>query len=223
MKAWTPISASTADWPARAGSPLRLLVARGIDRPRQPVLYVAGMHRNDAAELARRDHFAGLADHCVAGVVEGDQKFTLELFRQSDQRLGVGERRRQRLDADDVDPGLEEGGSDRRVQVIGRDDHHGLDAVGPSRLGARHLAIVGLGAFGGDTDLGRGCRGVVRIGRERTGDEDDLVVEPHGQAMDGADEGVAAAADHSYPQSLLRCSSFALFAPVSRCCQSIPM
>ena len=38
--------------------------------------------------------------------------------------------------------------------------------------------------------------GILRVGGQRAGDQRDLVVEPHGEAMDGADEGVAAAADH---------------------------
>ena len=43
---------------------------------------------------------------------------------------------------------------DRRVQMVGRHDDDSLDAVGPGRLGARHLAIVGIAALGLKPDVG---------------------------------------------------------------------
>ena len=57
-----------------------------------------------------------------------------------------------------------------------------LDAVGPRRLGARHLAVVGIAAVGREADLGGRGGGVLRIGRQRAGDQRDPVVEPHREA-----------------------------------------
>ena len=177
-------------------------------------------------ELARRDHLARLPDHGVAGVVERHDELALPRPRQRHQRLGLGERRRQRLVADHVDAGFEEGGGDRRVQMVGRDDDHGLDAVGPGRFGARHLAVVGIAAVGGESDLGRRRRGILRIGGQRAGDQRDLVVEPHRQPVHGADEGVAAAADHADPQPFARrtrpmlrrpCSTLPAYSVLLRC------
>ena len=62
------------------------------------------------------------------------------------------------------------------------------------------VAIVGVAALGRDADLGRRSGGVLRIGRERPGDQRDLVVEPHREPVHRADEGVAAAAHHPDPQ-----------------------
>ena len=71
---------------------------------------------------------------------------------------------------------------------------------GRAASAARHRAIVGIAAVGRDADLGGRGGGVVGIGRQRAGDQRDAVVEPHRQAVHGADEGVAAAADHADPQ-----------------------
>jgi hypothetical protein len=125
-------------------------------------------------------------------------------FGQRHQRLRLLKRRRQRLVADHVDAGFEEGGGDRRVQMVGRDDDHCLDAVRPCRLGLRHGAVVGIATLRRDADLGGGGRGIVRIRRQRAGDQRDLIVEPHRQPVHGADEGIAAASDHSNSQALAR-------------------
>ena len=82
-----------------------------------------------------------------------------------------------------------------------------LDAVGPRRLGARHLAPVGIAAVGRDAEVGGRGGGVRRVGRERAGDQRDPVVEPHREAVHGADEGVAAAADHPDPEPVRPCPS----------------
>ena len=96
------------------------------------------------------------------------------------------------------------------MQVIGGDNDHRLNAVGTCRLGLGHLAVVGIAALGRDADLGRGGGGIDRVGRQRPGDEHDLVVEPDGVAVHGADEGPAATADHAHAQPLSG-------APVRRC------
>ena len=126
----------------------------------------------------------------------------LPRLRQRHQRLRFGERGRQRLVADHVDAGLEEGGGDRRMQMVGRDDDDRLDAVGPGRLGPRHLAVIGIAAVGGEADVGSRRGRVRRVGRQRAGHQRDLVVEPHRQPMHRADEGVAPAADHADPQPI---------------------
>ena len=155
-------------------------------------------------EFAGRDHLARLPHHGVAGVVEGDEEAPALRVGQRHQRLGLRKRDRQRLVADHVDAGLEERRRDRRVQVVRRDDDDRLDAVGPGRLGAGHLAPVGIGALGRDAELGGRGGGVLRIGRQRPRDERDPVVEPHGEAVHRADEGIAPAAHHADPQPVGR-------------------
>ena len=119
----------------RIGAPLRLLLALRVDRQRQPVLDVGGVHGDDPPELAGRHHLARLPDHGVAGVVERHDELAFSRARQRHQRLGLGKRGRQRLVADHVDAGLEKGRRHRRMQMIGRHDDDRLDAVGPRRLG----------------------------------------------------------------------------------------
>ena len=69
-----------------------------------------------------------------------------------------------------------------------RDDDHRLDTVRARRFGARHFAIVGITAVGGDADLGGGQGGIFGIGRQRAGDQNDAVVEPHRQPVHGVDD-----------------------------------
>ena len=116
----------------RVGAPLSLLLAVGVDRLGQPVLDIGGMYGDEPSELTVRHHFARLADHRVAGVVERHEEFAPPRGGQRDQRLRVGQRGRQRLVADHVDARLQEGRCDRRMQMVGRHDDDRLDAVRPA-------------------------------------------------------------------------------------------
>lgn len=185
----------------RVGAPFGLLLALRVDRLRQPVLDVSAVHRHDAAEFARCHHFARLPRHGVTGVVQCDEEAALLGFRQRHQRLSFGKRRRQRLVADDVDAGFQKSSGDRRTQMGGRDDDHRLDAVRPRRFGLCHRMVVSIAALRRDADLGGRCRGVFGIRRQRTRHQRDLVVEPYGQPMNRADEGVAAASNHADRQA----------------------
>ena len=60
--------------------------------------------------------------------------------------LGLAPRRRQRLVADHVDAGLEEGSGGCRMDVVGRDDGDRLDAVLRPALASRHLVEVVVAA-----------------------------------------------------------------------------
>ena len=116
-----------------------------------------------------RDHFARLAHHRVAGVVQGHGEDELLRPRQGDELLGFRHRHRQGLVANDVDPGLEEGLGDRVVEVVRRDDDDGFDAVRPCRLASRHLAIIGEDAVRREPEIGAREAGILRVGRKRAG------------------------------------------------------
>ena len=137
LKACTPISASTADWPARAGSVRHSACfwPVGVDRQRQPVLDIARVHGDELAELARRDHLARLPHHGVAGVVQRDEEVALPRSSPAPRSASAS--------ASVVDSGLSQITSmpasrkargDRRVQVVRRDDDDRLDAVRPLGL-----------------------------------------------------------------------------------------
>ncbi len=158
------------------------------------------MYGDQPSERTVRHHFARLADHRITGVVERHQEFAPPRGGERDQRFRVGQRGRQRLVADHIDPRLQEGRCDRCVQMVGGNDDDRLDAVRPACLAFGHDPVVGIAAVGPEADLGSRGRGVGRVCRQGAGDQLDLIVETHRQAMDGADEGVAAAADHADPE-----------------------
>ena len=84
--------------------------------------------------------------------------------------------------------------------MVRGDDDDGLDAVGARSLAHRHFAIVGVGPVGRKPEIGARRARVFGVRRQRAGFQLDQIVEPHGHAMNRADEGVAAAADHADAQ-----------------------
>ena len=120
--------------------------------------------------------------------------------RELNQLRRFGERRRQRLVADDVDSSFEKRFRDGEVKVVRSDDDDRLDAVGTRRLAGRHFAIVRVAPVCRQTEIGSRRARIFRIRRQGAGFQLDQIVEPHGHAMHRADEGVAAAADHADAQ-----------------------
>ena len=149
----------------------------------------------------RLDHFARLAHHRVAGIVEGHRENEPFGAGELDQLRRFGERRRQRLVADDVDSRLEKRLGDGKVKMVRGDDDDGLYAVRARRLADRHFAIVRVGPVRRKPDLGARRARVFGIRRQSAGFQLDQIVESHGHAMNRADEGVASAADHADAQA----------------------
>ena len=195
------VGADVADGTAGAGAlgvgaPGGLLVAR-VGGERQPVLRVLGLDDADLAERAGLHEVAGLPDQRVAGVVVGEEEPCAVLGLHRSELAGSRKRVGQRLVADDVDAGLEEGLRRTGVHVVGGDDRDGLDAVGPGGLLRRHLLVARVDAVGSEPEvLARLLRrGGVRA--QRAGDEVVVAIEARGDAVDVADEGARAAADHA--------------------------
>ena len=138
----------------RIGAPFRLLVSVGVDRQGQPVLDISRVDDPDVADFARLDHFARLAHHRIAGIVEGHRKNEPFGAGELDQLRRFGERRRQRLVADDVDSRLQKRSGDGEVKVVRGDNDGGLYAVRARRLSDRHFAIVRVGPVRRKPDLG---------------------------------------------------------------------
>ena len=84
---------------------------------------------------------------------------------------------------------------------FGRDDGDGVDAVLAARLAAGHVGKAVIAARRVKPEVGaRGLR-LLGAGGKAAGDQFVLVVDPGGDAVDGADEGVASAADHAKAQA----------------------
>ncbi len=129
----------------RIGAPFRLLVSVGVDRQGQPILDISCVDDPNVAEFASFDHFARLAHHRIAGVVQSHRKNQPLCARELDQLGRFSKRRRQRLVADDVYARFEERFCDREVQVVRGDDDDGLDAIRARCLANRHFAIIRVG------------------------------------------------------------------------------
>ena len=196
------MGADVADGAAGAGAlgvgaPGGLLVAR-VGGKRQPVLRVLGLDDADLAERAGLHEVAGLPDQRIAGVVVGEEELCAVLRLHRGELAGGRERVGQRLVADDVDAGLEEGLRRAGVHVVGGDDRDRLDAVGPggspSPPSPRSSCRCGRGRGRGSCPTSSPSRG---LDAQRAGDELVVAVEARGDAVDVADEGARAAADHA--------------------------
>ena len=184
----------------RIGAPGRLLLA-GLLEPRgQPVLRVLDLHHAQLAELARLDPRARLAHHRMAGVVVGQAEHEAGAAHGPHEVERVVERGGQRLVADDVDAGLEEGLGGRVMDVVRRDDRHDVDAVVARGLLRRHLREAAIGALRRDPKLCRRGPGARRIGAQRARDQLVAVVQACGDPMHRTDEGALAAAHHAKAQ-----------------------
>ena len=80
------------------------------------------------------------ADHRVAGVVVRQHEHAARLPRPAAPAPAHRRGRGQRLVADHVDAGVEEGRGGGQVQVVGRDDGDHVDAVGAARARARAIS-----------------------------------------------------------------------------------
>ena len=179
--------------------PLGLLVAGRLGRAGQPVLRIFDLDEADLAEFAVPHHLAHAAHQRIAGVVVGEGEDAARIVDRVLHLLGFGERHRQRLVADHMNAGFEEGVGRAGVDVVRRDDRDRLDPVRPPGLGLRHALVIVVDAVGGEAErLARAAR-LVRRRRQSAGDEFVLVVDARGDAVDRADEGALSSAHHAEP------------------------
>ncbi len=88
----------------------------------------------DLAELAGADHRAGFLDHRITGVVMRQGEDEPALLGERAELLGLGERVGERLLADDVDAGLEEGLGHGVMHVVAREERQRVDPPGSTPL-----------------------------------------------------------------------------------------
>ncbi len=118
-------------------------------------------------------------------------------FDELRESFGVFDGGGERLVADDVEAGFEEGFCGAEMEMIRRDDRDGVDAIGALRFGGGHFGEAAVGAVGGNVEIARGGASALGIRGERGGDEFPAIVDARGDAMDGADEAAGSAADHA--------------------------
>ena len=107
----------------------------------------------------------------------------------------------ERFVADDVNACIEKGFGHGIVQIIGRDDGDGVDAVRARGLGASHFRVIGVGAVRGDVKIPRGGAALGGIGGKRGSHEFILIIEARSDAMHRADKRAGAATDHAQPEA----------------------
>ena len=185
----------------RVRAPVRLLVAGALRALGQPVLRIFDLNEPDVAERAAAHHRPRLPHQRVARVVmrqHENEPGSADLRGQIPRFI---ERGGQRLVADHVDAGFEKGADRRGVHVVRCHDGNRFDAVGPCGFRLRHNGEVVVAACGVEAQRqGRPGRLLGR-GRQRSGDQLKMVVEPCRDAMHRADESTLAAADHAKPDA----------------------
>src|SRR5579863_10486855 len=92
------------------------------------------------------------------------------------------------------------------MHMIGRDNRHGFDPVGPLGFRLRHALEIVVDAILGKADRLPGATRFFGRRRQGAGDELIVIVDPGRYAMNGADEGAFAAADHAEPDPIARLS-----------------
>ncbi len=114
------------------------------------------------------------------------------------------ERQGHRLVADDVDARLEERLGHLEMEMVGRDDRDGIDAVVALRLAGRHVPPRAVDALALEAEVEAGGFRVLGIGRQGAGHDLPFVVEPSRHPVDRADEGAAPTAHHAQAELLRR-------------------
>jgi hypothetical protein len=130
-------------------------------------LRVLDLNHPDLTELTLVHHGARLAHHRIAAVVVGQCKQAAAAAHGLDQRMGIGQRGGHGLVANHVNADFQKRLGYRRVQVVGRDDCHHVNAILARTLSLGHCGKVGIAALGCNVQPGRAGRAARRVGRER--------------------------------------------------------
>ena len=119
------------------------------ERPRGMALWVFGDDLQDLADFAGTNELARLLDHRVAGVVVREGKDLPAFQDAAAEGAGLLQVLTKRLVADDVEAGLEEGGSNLEMGIISRDDGNEVDAFVRRKLGflRRHFGVGAVDAI----------------------------------------------------------------------------
>ena len=107
------------------------------------------------------------------------------------------EPRRHRLVADHMDALLQEGLRHREVQVVRGDDDHRVDTVGTPRLAPGHVSVIGIAAFGVQTQFKPTGQCALRVGGQGPGDQFVAIVQAGSSTVCRGDETALATANEA--------------------------
>lgn len=183
------------------GAPGGLFLAGVFKWCGKPALGVFDEDFADGAKFTGANDVAGLFDEGVAGVVVGEEEGQAGLADGVVNVLcvlkGVGEG----FVAGDGEAGAQGGDGRPGMEVVGCDDCDEVDAFfrGECGLFFDHFLPGGVGAVGRQAEVEGGkVAGFMGVGGEGAAVECDFAIEGRSHTVDGADEGVGAAADHAH-------------------------
>jgi hypothetical protein len=170
------------------------VVATALDKE-----WIFSDHFQDCSQFAGADEFARLLHHRIAGVIVRERKHFSGPAHGFAQRLRLPQVQRQRLIAYYVEAFFKKGCRNRRMQIIRRDDG---DKINPfvrrqHCFALCHFRVGGVNALWIQEKLLASRLGVVWIGGKTTGHQFNLAINIRGHAMDSANKGALAAADHA--------------------------
>ncbi len=174
-----------------------LLLAGRLELGRQPFLGILGVDEADLADLSLGDHVADVGHDRVARVGIGHAEHQTLVFREPGELGGVLRARGEGLVADDGEAVFEGELRDGIVGVVRRHDDDEIGAVLALRLGPDHLIERPVEALLGEAEGVPSGQGIVIALGKAAGDDLGFPVHGDGLAVDVADEGALAAADHA--------------------------
>ncbi len=196
-------SAPASPGPRRVRAPRRLRVPALLEGRGQPALEVLQLDAADLPQPPLADQRPRVLDHRVAAVVVREREHAVPRAHEPAQRLGVRDRRRQRLVAHDVETRLEEGARHIEVKVVRRRDDHEIQPPlrRPRRLRGRHFDVAPVHPRGIQPHLGPLRRGPLGVRREGAGRDPGQPVEFRRHPVHVPDEGARSASDHPVRQA----------------------
>ena len=165
----------------------------------QPALRIFDHDLADGAEPAAPHELARLLHHDVAGVVVGEHENLPRLPDNPAKFERLLEAEGRGLVEDDVETFFKEEPGGWKMLVVGRDNDDEIEPLvrGHSGLGPGHLGVAAIDTRRIDEQIGAGRLGACRVGREGAGHELRLAIHDSREAVHGADECAATAADHA--------------------------
>ena len=102
---------------------------------------------------------------------------------------------------------IDEGFGNRKMRVVWRANGDNVDFVGAGQFAGHHRFVIGIGTVGRDIVFCRELMAAIGVHIKRASDEFVMVIKAGCEAMDAANIGAKAAADHAEPELTVGCSA----------------